>query len=510
MRRESAVSQTMLHGIGIHGLRDIHLRGAVAISAFVVCLAPANAAGSALVRLHAEAEGAPVWSGADVLVLVHAGRGLQVRLVDPASGASSVVASVPHSLGAAQLAGSPALIGVEQADLMCNEQGCKYEHWSLEGGEVLAGPPGATLGCLAGFGSASCAGLRPCYGVSAAIVSGSRIAYQECVDADIGRTVVVDYATTPPTRTLVPQVSLPESMSGPWLVGLSPGWDTNYELSGPGASAVVERNLETGAEPLHIELHEIGSEFPAEQTYPALAGVQEDGRIAYVVGSEEGPESVFTASPAEPLPRKILAARVSPYSRQFVPDRRFFFADGMLALEEELPPYRYESPLAPQRIALANVAGERLGEVELSDNEELPFDFNGSEVAGVETPCVESFMFTWGAGQPPPPRPPDACPSPRLDRIALARHGLDATLSCPDSPPLGCPWPAIEVQLRVRGRHISSRGQAEDMLPGARTTVTAPLVPRDVRWLRGHPGVPVGVQIQAGYGEPTRTRTRLR
>jgi hypothetical protein len=491
----------------------------VMLALVVICTAPTAAAGSSLVRLHATAEGAPAWSGANVLVLVRAGQGFQVRAVDPTSGAGSVVASIPHRLGASQLAGSTALIGVEQADPRCDEPGCKYEHWSLEGEELLAGPPGTTLQCLAGFGSGSCAGLARCYGASDLLVSSSRIAYRGCGDGEQGQTVVVDYSTAPPTRSIVPQVAVPEAISGPWLVGLSPAWKEKYEPSVTLRSlvvpALVELNLETGAEALHIELPATGGyEYPAETQYPALASVQEDGRIAYVVPKDTAdapePELVFTASPAEPDPRAILSARVSSYDRQFIPDQRLFLAGDLLALEELLPNRRFR-PDPLQRLELANLEGQRLGGFEIGENTAVPFDFNGSELVAVETPCGESFMTTWSPGQPQPPGPPSGpCPIPRLVRISLARHGLTATVTCPAAPPLGCPEPTIRTKLHIRGKAVSSTGEANELFPGQKAKLTAPLGAKALRWLRQHRNLSISVEIDSLDSEASTIRTRLR
>jgi hypothetical protein len=465
-----------------------------------VAAAPTVAAGTPLVRLRGQAEGAPVWSGANVLVLLHSGHGFQVRAVDPISGVASVVASIPRLLGAAQLAGSPALVGVEQADLRC-EPGCKYEHWQLEGEELLAGPPGAALQCLAGFGSASCGGIGPCFGVSDVLVSSDRIVYRECGGGSTGQTIVLDYATTPATRSVVPQVALPESISGPWLIGLSQGWETR--------PALVERNLETGDEPLHIELSGTGYVFAGESHYPALASVQEDGRIAYVAGPEGRSERVFTASPAEPHPRTILSAQVSLYSSQFIPNQRLFIADNLLALEELLPDHGYPDP--PQRLEFVNLAGQKLGGIEVGENVIVPFDFNGSELVALDTPCVESFLITWAPGQPQPTRPPSGvCPNVRLVQITLGRQGLVATVRCPASPPVGCLATTVTVETQIHGRAISSRGEADNLLPGRRTTLGVPLGTRARRWLKQHRNQSVSVQIESGYGEASRLHTRLR
>ena len=471
--------------------------------------APGVAAGSSLVRLHGTAEGSPAWSGANVLVLLSVGHGLRVDGVDPTSGAASVVASIPRSLGTAQLAASPALIGVEQADPRCNEALCKYQDWQLTGEELLAAPPGDMPQCLAGFGSASCGGLGRCAGAANALVSSSRIAYRECAGGNTGQTVVVDYSTMPPTRSVVPQVAVPESISGPWLVGLSPGWMESYGPSGkarPGPGpAVVERDLETGAEPLHVELSKTGSENASESSYPALASVQRDGRIVYVVGSGRL-EQVFTASPAEPDPRPILSAPVPLGSTEFIPYQRLLLAGDVLALEERLRP----SPYARQRLELANLGGERLGGIEIGEIE--PFDFNGSELAAVNTPCVESFLTTWSPGQPQPARPPGGvCPTPRLERISVGRQGLTATVACPDSPPLGCLASTIRVEVRLRGRAVSSKGKANRILPGRRAMLTTPLSTPALRWLRRHRNLPAIVRIESELGEPTRiTRAHLR
>ncbi len=437
-----------------------------------------------------------------------------MRAVNPPRGEGTVVANIPHGLDTAQLAGSASLIGVQQADFECNETGCKYQNWLLEGEELLAGPPGAAPQCLAGSGVTSCARLAPCWGVAGLLVSLSRIAYQECGSGDTGQTVVVDYSTTPPTRSVVPQIALPESISGPWLIGLSPSWNEPSGVARP-APALVERNLETGAEPLHIELPETGAEFATESRYPALASVQEDGRIAYVIPKETAygpaPESVFTASPAEPRPRPILSARVSgSHGQPFIPDQRLLLASDLLAVEERLP-NRDDPPEPLQRLELASLAGQRLGGVELGENEEVGFDFNGSELVAVKTPCVESFMTTWGAAQPQPTKAPGGvCPPPRLARISLGRRGLTAAIACPTSPALGCLQSTVRVELRIRGRAVSSRGGADDLFPGQRTTLTTPLGARAVRWLREHRNVSVNVQIESGYGGPASTRRRLR
>lgn len=197
-------------------------------------------------------------------------------------------------------------------------------------------------------------------------------------------------------------------------------------------------------------------------------------------------------------------------SSQFIPNQRLFLVDNLLALEELLPS-RPGSPYSPRRLEFVNLAGQKLGRFEIGENAVEPFDFNGSELAAIATPCVESFLIAWGPGQPQPPRPfTGVCPTARLVRIALGRQGLAATVKCPASPPVGCLATTVTVGIHLRDRTISSRGEANDMFPGQRATVRVPLGARVRRWLRQHRTQSVAVQITSGYGETLRLRTRLR
>jgi hypothetical protein len=463
----------------------------IALLAGICVFAPAGAARADLIRLHGTADSAPALDGAQVLVAIDAGRGSKLRAYS-ANGSSTYLASIPRRYSNAGIAVSAQLLALDGVNVECGE--CKYQDWSFGADDVLAAAPGRPLQCVASLpGSAA---VTPCDGQPAcpelahgAFVTGERLIWRSCREQERPpyHTEIARPLTGAPPEP-VPEIDDPQAVAGEWIVGLAPGWRTWEAPGGSPAPVLVERNLLTGQEPLRIPL-------PAEKhppslfdegEYPAVASVQPDGTVAYVLDAAGG-GLLYTASPSQPAPRAVGAwgAATTP---SLVRD------SASLLLREGVVAGRRHGGV----ISLERVDGTALAW--LQTRGEKGFDFDGTQLAIVETPCAESFVQTWRIGEAVPKPPAGRCPAARFNRVSFTPRTASVSLSCPASPPLGCPWTDLWIEPPVEAKQPEPEGggpeltaQGFTMLPGTSRTLALAL-PRG--WLRRHRHRHVKVTIE--------------
>jgi hypothetical protein len=205
------------------------------LSVAAASLTPAASSGAATIRLHAIAIGPAAWKDGSVLVPVAAGSGFALREVDPANGDSGTVATFAHAPGQVEVEASSAFMTVQRLAYAQSEPFCKEDCLGVGEDLLLAGSSAGSLRCVFNVQDTPCLGTRSCAMLYAAPVSESELAYQPCPNMfgeELG-SVVVDESSNPPVTTLITQVSLPEAIAGPWLVGLAPGWTHDYNVNSP-------------------------------------------------------------------------------------------------------------------------------------------------------------------------------------------------------------------------------------------------------------------------------------
>jgi hypothetical protein len=420
-------------------------------------------ASAATVRLHATIAAAPVWLGSQALSLIESEHGSSLRTVQPTSAAVSASVEVGARYDQPRIAASQSLIALQGVDTECAE-GCKSENPSITADDLLAAAPGATR-CIAAFLTRrGCgAGAKVCPEViQAPLVSATTLVYESCA-TEFGAPTEEPFSaisTGPgaPIRRLA-AIAYPEALAGEWLVGLAPGWQ-GYGVKGErphGPPVLVEHNLATGAEPLRLALSLTSvPRLFGEGEYPAIASVQEDGRVVYVTGTADKRE-LWTASPDQPTPRALgraaSGASVSELSRR---GPSLIVRDGRIA--------EYDGHAG---VVVKDLDGVSLGSVHLRRLD--GFDFDGAQVLLANTPCSESFLTTWAVGEPAPPAPSGRCRLPNIANVRFDRSRIRVALACPSGSELGCP--AASVQLGRDGPPSSF----VELLPGARRTVSISL-----------------------------------
>lgn len=482
-----------------------HNRGAAAglSAALLACLAglasaPASAHGS-VVRLNGSIEGAPTWSGSSALAKVTTRTGTVVELVDPARGGSKTVAALAPLVREerSRMMGLGAGFALERTKSGCGRNECsKYEYGGIEARDLLYEPPGGALRCVAELSGNGCGSPGTCRYLSA-VASGPLLAYPSCSSAGIGEQetgAVVFNANTNQTQS-VPQITNPLSVSGPWLVGLAAGWNPpafNESLGVKPPPMLVEHNLLTGAEPLHIPLapwtHRVISSYEAP---PAFAAVQEDGTIVYAIAAGRR-TALLTASPAQPVPRPVTTINVQYGWLQDLPpplalhEGRVAFPDG------EAQVY------GPRRIGVATLGGARLGELRVVAQD--GFDYDGRQVLAPSTPCGPSYLLAWTPGEPTPRVPGVDCTAARLLHLRVASGQLRFELRCPEGA-AGCETSDVSVT----GGPISLIAEGEELFPEDSERFALPLRASAQRWLHRHPGAILTVT----WGQHSHRRVRV-
>ena len=480
--------------------RSAHRRGAAAVlcTVLLACVAGLVTAGAparaSVERLHGTIVGPPAWAGSSALVAVNAGKDTAVELVNPESGESQKVAALTPEYGKPRAMALGAGFAFEGTHWGCGSRECsKYEPGGLDARDLLFEPPGGALRCLAQLHGNGCASPSTCV-VGSAVVSGALLAYPSCSNGEEETgSVLFDSATS--QLKIVPQIALPLSLSGRWLVGLAPGWNPAFNEK-PGAKAppvLVERDLLSGGETLRIPLspwtHEVSG--PNEEL-PALAAVQEDGTIAYAVAAG-GRTALWTASASQPVPRQVMMIHASMGWLALLP-RPLVLREGRIAFPDA------EGQLyGPREIAVATLAGVRLGSLRVLAQD--GFDYDGTHVLASSTPCEKSFLLTWAPGEAHPRVPGDGCTSARLAHVRFATGRIVFELRCPEEVEVGCETGEISVS----GGPISLTAEGEQLLPGEREHLALRLPDSARRWLRRHPRVNLIVR----WGQHSHRRVRV-
>lgn len=463
-----------------------------AVAALLPCacgLATPAPASASVVRLHGTAATAPVWSGSQALVLLQSGSGYALRTLDPADGATLDTLRVPRRYDSVQLAASGSLVAVGGVDEECF---CKYLDYRVTAVDVLAAAPGVIPVCS----PSRCVGGEACIRPPAApLVSGSTLVYESCRATGQSLSAIERGAGGPPGE--LGQIAFPQSLAGEWLVGLAPG-ALDPPLGAP-PPELIERNLATGAEPLRIALPPVSQppQFFGGGEYPAIAGVEEDGTVAYLLDAS-GQNQLWTASPGTPTPRLLGRSAIGTEPREAPPGGpRLAVRDGRVA-----------SYQGSGTVTVQTLAGTPLGSVRARALD--GFDFDGARVLLAATPCSESFLETWAPGEAAPLLPGGRCPAPRIGRVRFAPHSIRVKLYCPAQPPLGCLETNVSVLAGQEGQAFELESSPRAMLPAAGRTVAIGLGRGEKRWLEGHRGAAVTVTVGAEIGEPGTYRRRVR
>jgi len=460
------------------------------VAGLVTAGAPARAS---VVRLHGTIVGPPAWAGSSALVPVNAGKDTAVELVDPESGRSQKVAALTREYGNPRAMALGAGFAFEGTHWGCGSRECsKYEPGGLDARDLLFEPPGGALRCRAQLYGNGCASPNTCV-VGSAVVSGPLLAYPSCSNGEEETgSVVFDSATS--QLQVVPQIALPLSLSGRWLVGLAPGWNPPFNEK-PGAKAppvLVERDLMSGGETLRIPLppwtHEVST---PDGELPALAAVQDDGTIAYAVAAG-GRTALWSASPSQPVPRQVTTIHASMGWLQLLP-LPLVLREGRIAFPDA------EGQLyGPREIAVATLAGVRLGSLRVLAQD--GFDYDGTHVLASSTPCDKSFLLTWAPGEAHPRVPGDGCTPARLAHVRFAAGRIVFELRCPEAE-VGCETGEISIS----GGPISLTAEGEQLFPEEGEHLALRLPDSGRRWLRRHPRA----NLTVSWGQHSHRRVRV-
>jgi len=456
------------------------------LAAFGSVAAPGRAS---VVRVHgAFVVGAPAWSGPNALVAVGVNGEESVELVDAENGRAR---ELPGLTGAYLKARAvPLGAGFLFEGIKPPSGGSKYEPGRIGEHELLFEQPGSSLSCLARFVREGCALPNICI-FGTATTSSELLAYPSCSEGIAARptgTVVFD-ATSSQTQ-LVPQVTLPLSIAGPWLVGLAPGWNPEQSPTHTATPTLVERNLLTGSEPVRIPLapwsHLAADE---EQALRAVAAVQEDGELVYAVEAGSG-TALWTASPSQSVPRHVLTIHVGLGWLKELP-LPLALHEGRLAFPDDAG-----KEFGPRKVTIATLQGVRLGSLRVLAQD--GFDYNGTRLLATSAPCGKVYLLSWAPGEPHPRVPGDGCAAARLTEVRLSAAHITLVLRCPEGDK--CETGEISASAGPIDLHT----EGEQLLYGENETVTLPLSPRDKRWLVRHPHVVLTVR----WGQHSQRRVR--
>ena len=451
-------------------------------------LAPAAPAAASVLRLRGTAATASVWSGPDAVVLLESRPGYTLRTLDPLTGSNVGSVHVPRRYDEVELAASPSLVAIGGVDEDCF---CKDVDYWVTADDVLAASPGGVPACSPGRCGSGAACLRP---PATPLVSGPTLVHESCLAEGGALSVIEDGSGGSPVD--LNQVAYPQSLAGRWLVGLAPGAFGLLEAPPP---VLVERDLATGAEPLRIALPWVHNppQLSGGGEYPALAAVQEDGTIAYLL-DKEGHNQLWTASPAAATPRLLASPGIGTDLEEApASGRSLQLADRHVGIF-----------VGHDTVAVETLDGASLGSVRTRALDGFAFD--GTRVLLTATPCVESFLETWTPGEAAPVLPGGRCPAPRIGRVRFSGHRVRVGLDCPAQPPLGCTATNVSVLAGPEGSAFELESAPHPMAPGAASTITIALGRREARWLARHHGASVSVTVGAEVGERGTFRRRVR
>jgi hypothetical protein len=439
-------------------------------------------ASAAVLPVRGTVVGPPAWAGSQALITVRAGKDLAVELIEPQTGGSREVALLTSDYvktRAFSLSGGFVIEGIAP-----NYGGTKYEPPYIGEHELLFAQPASPLRCLAQLFRHDCALPKLCV-FGSMVASGALLAYPSC-EGGVEETVM--FNPTSSQTELVGQVALPLGVAKPWLIGLAPGWNPNEAPSRKAAPVLVERNLLTGSEPVKVPLAPWS--HPASEAREALrtvAAVQEDGTIVYALAAGQD-TSLWTASPSQPVPRRILTIHVSlGWLKEFsVP---LALHEGRVAFPDA------ERVYGPREVAIATLRGVRLGSLRVLAQE--GFDYNGTQVLASSTPCGKTSLLTWAPGERLPAVSGKGCTATRLTHVRFTSRRIRFELRCPQAG-AGCET----GQITVTGGPISITEQGEQLMPGEGEPLALQLPGSGRRWLQRHPGA----KLTIGWGQHSRRR----
>lgn len=456
---------------------------AILLSLGTVLVGGRTPASAAVLPVRGTVVGPPAWAGSQALSTINAGKHKAVQLIDAQTDESLAVAVLTRDYAKTRVLALGGGFVIEA--ISPNYGGTKYEPPNIGEHELLFTQPASPLRCLARlFLQHGCALPNLCV-FGSMVASGPLLAYPSC---ESGREATVLFNPTSSQTELVPQVALPLSVAEPWLIGLAPGWNPNEAPNRKAAPVLVERNLLTGSEPVKVPLAPWS--HPASEAREALrtvAAVQEDGTIVYALAAGQD-TSLWTASPSQPVPRRILTIHLSlgwlkEISLPLVlHEGRVAFPDG-------------ERLYGPREVAIATLGGVRLGSLRVLAQE--GFDYNGTQLLASSTPCGKSFLLTWAPGERHPVVPGSGCSAARLAHIRFTSGRIRFELRCPQVG-AGCET----GQIAVTGGPISLTEQGEQIMPGDDESLALELPRSGRRWLQRHPDAKLTIE----WGQRSRRR----
>jgi hypothetical protein len=432
---------------------------AVLLASAVVLMTGCTLALASVARLRGTVAGPPAWAGSQALVAVDVGKSTVAELIEPQTGESRQL-SAPTERLREERALSVGM-GVVFERIAKDYGGTKYEAANIGEHELLFEQPASPLRCLARLFRSGCALPNLCV-FGSTVVSGTLLAYPSCESGAIKETGTVSFNLASSQMQLVPQIALPLSLAGPWLVGLAPGWDPNQTADEKAAPVLVERNLLTGSEPVRLPLapwsHDASDQGEALRT---VAAVEESGTIVYALAAGQD-TALWTASPSQPIPRRILTIHAS---LGWLKELRLplVLREGRIAF-----PDAEGHEYGPREIAVATLAGVRLGSLRVLAQD--GFDYNGTHVLASIDPCGKSFLLSWAPGESHPIVPGGGCGTARLARLRLTSGRLVFDLRCPEAS-AGCET----GQIIVRGGPISITEEGEQLMPDEGEHLALPL-----------------------------------
>ncbi len=454
----------------------------------VVCWLTGGVAQASVVRIRGNVLGAPSWVGSHALLAVGPRKNPRIDTVEPQTGESRE--QLPLTGEYARARALPLGTGFLFEGIRPNYGGSKYEPGYIGEHELLFGQPGSPLRCLARFFHAGCDLPEICT-FGTAVVSGSSLAYPACnPELAHNETGTVVFDTISSQLQTVPQIVLPLGLSGPWLVGLAPGWNPEQTPTHEAAPMLVERNLLTGSEPVRAPL----ASWPhlaadQEEALRAVAAVQEDGALVYAV--EAGRETaLWTASPTQPVPQPIMTIHVGLGWLKELP-LPLVLREGRLAFPDD-----EGREFGPRQVTIATLQGVRLGSLRVLGQD--GFDYDGTRVLATSRPCGTTYLLAWAPGEPHPRVPGNGCTASRLIRLRVQAARITLVLRCPE----GGECETGEISVSAGPIHLTAEG--EQLLYGENENITLPLNTRDRRWLRRHPHVILTLR----WGQHSRRRIR--
>lgn len=473
------IAFTVVASVSVRGTTLARVgRGLLVLAVVCAAAAPPTSASSWTAPVAPPIAGPVLLGGTAAYAIATRDGGAIVRGQDGPGSVRELVRLPPQEGLAVSLAGSDQLLAVHPFAAVCTQiVGCYPGDPPVQVDSILAGPPGASLDCIADFVQDGSCHADPCAGTvttrraNVPAVFGSEVAFcsgQGTTVRDLAADAAITQGTAP--------VSWPR-LAGTWVAG---SW-----INDEGIEVVDWRTGQTG--------------LSLPGSYGHVVGLDTDGTVFYTASKPRSSQAaLFWASPSDPQPHPIPIAL--SYSSQL------HAADGLIARRET----RDGAPATgqPARIDVFDLSGRPV----LSDDEPAAvgtWDFDGHRLAYLSRPCAVTTLVVRELGDAAPARPEGDCAAARPRRIATLRGRLfTVALDCPAGARLGC-FGFLRVVASVarvlRPRTAIVVGDARFALtPGAGSSRTFTLGTPARRWLGRHRGAKL-TAISVATDSPTAT-----